>query len=107
MLTFNGKTFAKNTNEFTSSLFNPGGTCSGFYKKTANGVRLYDLDNKLTGFLVNSKRGHNFVVSAGINSDGKAFFMNGASSTLEKWLGIEGMTITNESDAITAALATI
>ena len=107
MLTFNNKTFAKNADEFTSSLFTSGGTCSGFYKKTVNGIRLYNLKNMLVGFIVNNKHGERFIVSAGLNSEGKAFFMNGASSTLEKWLGIDGMSAANERKLIDSAFLTI
>ena len=106
MLTFNNRTFAKNAAEFTSSLFTPGGTCSGFYKKTVNGVRLYDLQNVLVGLIVDNRYGERFIVSAGV-CNGKNFYMNGASSTLEKWLGIDGMTITNEQKVIDSAFATL
>lgn len=104
MFTFNGKQFAKNDDEFTSSLFTPGGTCQGFYKRTANGVRLYDMQRELTGFIVDNKHNERFIVSAGTNSEGRAFFMNGASSSLEQWLGVLNMSGSEERALIDAAL---
>ena len=37
MITINGKTFAANDREFTESLFTPGSTCVGYYKRDGHG----------------------------------------------------------------------
>ena len=103
MFTLNNRTFAKNAAEFAASLFTPGGTCVGFYKQTKNGVRLYNLQNVIVGLIVDNKYGERFIVSAGV-CNGKNFYMNGASSTLEKWLGLDGLTVTAERELLNAAI---
>ena len=102
MLTFNNKKYAKNNDEFVSSLFVAGSTWNGFYKKTKNGIRLYDMQNKLQGFIVNNRHNERFIVSAGTDSTGKAFFMNGASDALEQWLGVSSMPRRDKEQALDA-----
>ena len=101
MLIFNGKKYAKNNDEFISSLFVAGATCNGFYKRTKNGIRLFDMQNILQGFIVNNKHNERFIVSASVH-DGKVHYMFGASEALEKWLGVFGMSAYAERVAIDA-----
>lgn len=42
MIELNGSKFAANKEEFISSLFKSGGTCSGFYKPMKNRIRLFN-----------------------------------------------------------------
>ena len=44
MIILNGKRFAANDQEFTESLFKPGGTCVGYYAPHKNKKSLYLLD---------------------------------------------------------------
>lgn len=46
MLTHNGKKYAKNDSEAVDSLFDRTGTVNGFYKRTASGLVLSDLQGK-------------------------------------------------------------
>lgn len=50
MITINGRTFAANATEFTDSLFSPGGTCSGYYKRDGRGgLHLMDHNGNRIG----------------------------------------------------------
>ena len=51
MIVFNNKKYALNDDEFTNSLFTPGGTCNGFYKRTKNGFRLFNMQKELIAFV--------------------------------------------------------
>lgn len=91
MITINGKKYAKNDAEFTESLFNPGGTCVGYYKKLKNGIQLMTMQKELFAFMVNNSHNERFFVSAGRLENGKAFYMYGLSDSAARWLGIENM----------------
>lgn len=47
MIELNGKRFARDDSEMVESLFHPGGTCAGFYKRRADGVALLNLQREL------------------------------------------------------------
>ena len=66
MIIINGNKFAKNDKEFTSSLFMESGTCTGYYKKTRNGIQLLDMQKNVIAFIVNGIRRKEspFIVSA-------------------------------------------
>lgn len=49
MIQLNGKRFAATDAEMVESLFYPGGTCAGFYKRRADGVALLNLQRELVG----------------------------------------------------------
>jgi hypothetical protein len=51
MITLNGKKFAANEAEFTSSLFDKNGTCVGYYKRMKNNVKLFDMQMNLIGVI--------------------------------------------------------
>ena len=55
MINLNGKLFAKNDEEFVSSLFNPKGTCVGFYKSIKSGVELLNQKKERIGVINNNK----------------------------------------------------
>ena len=46
MITLNGKLFAANENEFIDSLFNPEGSCVGYYKRNKTSVTLYNMQKE-------------------------------------------------------------
>lgn len=49
MIELNGKRFARTQAEFTESLFHPGGTCVGFYRKIPQGVELMNMRRERIG----------------------------------------------------------
>jgi hypothetical protein len=49
MIILNGKKFAESEEEFTSSLFETGGTCVGYAKRFKRKIDLFDHNNKLIG----------------------------------------------------------
>lgn len=78
MLIIGNKKFAKNDKEFTSSLFDKTGTCSGFYeKKVRNGfgaIIFKDMQGKTFLAIVVNKHGFNGLVICG-EHDGKIRYM--------------------------------
>lgn len=105
MYTLNGKIYAKNNDEFVSSLFKAGNTCNGFYKKIKNGVKLFDIQNNLKAFVVANAHGERFIVSAGTTSSGKPFYMSSTDTQTEEWLGITGLTMWQEHDIVEQSLS--
>lgn len=103
MLTLNGRTFARNNAEFTASLFSPGGTCTGFYRRTPKGAYLYNMQRTLVGFL---KCGDQFtgMVSAHKCDDGRTRYMYAADSALERMVGFDTLVYSRQQDAVRAAL---
>ena len=55
MIVLNGKKFARNESEFVNSLFEIGGTCVGYYKRTKSGVNLYDHKRNIVGCVTKNK----------------------------------------------------
>lgn len=51
MLILNGKKFAKNEDEFTSSLFETGGTCVGYYKANKKSITLKNMQKEKIGVI--------------------------------------------------------
>lgn len=49
MLTLNGKLFTNGKRAVVDTLFHPGGTAAGWYKRNANGVLLYNLRGERIG----------------------------------------------------------
>ena len=54
MIILNDKKFARDDNEFTSSLFASGGTCVGYYKRLQNKIKLFDMQKELIGVITKS-----------------------------------------------------
>lgn len=54
MLILNGKKFARTDAEFTASLFQPGGTCVGFYKPTSRQIFLMNQHKERIGVIAPS-----------------------------------------------------
>ena len=104
MLTINGRKFAKNDAEFTESLFVPGGTCAGFYKRTAKGVYLYTMQRELIGFMKSDSR-FTGLVTAFRTDNGRTRYMFAACSALEKLVGFDTLGYSEQSAAVQSALA--
>ena len=49
MITLNGRKFASNESELTGSLFDRGGTCTGYYKAYKKRINLHNLNHELIG----------------------------------------------------------
>lgn len=99
MLIFNGKKYAKNDAEFLDSLFDPSGTCNGYYKRLKHGVKLYNMQRELTAYIVDRSPLERFIVSAGMH-DGKARYMYGLSTAAEQWLGVAENTFARDRSMI-------
>jgi len=89
MIIFNGNKFAKNDNEFTSSLFESGGTCVGFYKVTSRGIQLRDMQKNIIAFIVNNGHGERFIVSATRQNNGKIRYMFSTCNKVDKLLNLD------------------
>ena len=89
MIIFNGKKYAVNENEFTDSLFSLYGTCNGFYKKTKNGYRLFNIQNELIAFIRCSKEP--MLMNATKLDSGKIWYSHLMTST-EKYLGLDNLS---------------
>ena len=85
MITLYGKKYAKNEREFTSTLFEQGGTANGFYRVTRGGVFISDMQGKERAYIRRDGLG---PVSVTRNHEGKRVYMFAASATDEKWLGV-------------------
>jgi hypothetical protein len=99
MLLFNGKKYAKNDAEFTDSLFTEQ-TCTGYYKKMRNGIKLFNIQNELIAFIVNNTAQGFFVVSAS-TFENKPYYSYGLSDSTADYLGLS--LTANESDIVKAA----
>jgi hypothetical protein len=101
VLTINGKHFAQNDAEFLNSLFNAGGTCSGYYKKLKRGIRLYNMQKELFAFVVNNRHSERFFVSASI-VNGKPWYMYALTDKDKHYLELDTVSFSGE-----AAIASI
>jgi len=70
MIQLNGKQFAANKAEFMSTLFQTGGTCVGFYRRTKNTVILEDHQNNRIG-VINK---HDVLCCATKQANGKYWY---------------------------------
>ncbi len=70
MIAINGKKFAKDDAEFTSSLFDPSGTCVGYYKRAGKAVRLMDMQRNLIGVI----NAHKVLCCADKLDNGKTWY---------------------------------
>ena len=55
MLILNNKKFARNDKEFTSSLFESGGTCVGYYKPNKTSITIYNMQKEKIGVITKHK----------------------------------------------------
>ena len=102
MLIINGLKYAKTDKEFTESLFQSDGTCSGFYKfSEAKGqIRLYDQHKKIFSLLICNWKQGIFAVSATINEDGKEYYFYGITDKTKIKLGMDLEKLTCQNNII-------
>lgn len=108
MLTIAGKKYAANVNDFTDSLFQTGGTCSGQYRTRKGGILLLDLQGKPFAFIADGSKqkersGNCWFVTAS-QDNGRTFYMQGLSERTEKALGIDGMSYSAQHDLAKATI---
>lgn len=86
MISLYGKKYAKNDSEFIESLFiNDGkGTANGYYKKTAKGIFLLDMQGNRRAFIRRDGLGPVTVTK----NNGKNFYMFSCTSKDQGWLGV-------------------
>ena len=94
MIIINGLKFAKNNNEFAETLFQSGGTASGFYKIKKNGILFYDMQHNPIFFLCRNNPTEPFFVSCcsdTVLSTGKNVirYMNSTINQHDKMLGLD------------------
>lgn len=85
MITLYGKKYAANDAEFTSTLFDTGGTANGYYKVRKNGIYLFDMQGNERAFIRKDGLG---PVSVTRNHNGKRFYGFSTSTLDERWLGV-------------------
>ena len=103
MIEFNGLKFARNSAEMVSTLFQSNGTAYGTYKRTKRGTKLYRANGELFAYIVHNPKQGYFAVSAGINSDGKPFYMHALTESDEKLLGFNAIPYGQQSAFINTA----
>lgn len=91
MIEVNGRKFAKNDAEFVGSLFDPTGTCQGYYsiKKGGKVVVLSDHQRKPRVAAVMTQDGP-MLVTCHKRENGRLWYMFSTTSVDEQWLGVEG-----------------
>jgi hypothetical protein len=90
--------FSESKKSLVQSLFKPinGRTSSGTWTKLKNGVLFRDAKGEKRAFLVMNKWKEIFFVSC-YEIEGKTYFMNGLSSKDEEFLGMKGLSYSEES----------
>jgi hypothetical protein len=87
MIIINGKKFAKNNTEFTSTLFESGGTAYGFYKRLKNRIEFSDMQGKpFAALVVNPGKFSGFIDMTIVN--GKKRYMFSHSNKVADIFGI-------------------
>ena len=86
MITINGKKYAKDTKEFTNSLFDPSGTCAGYYKRRKDGVLLMDMQKVPMVFI---KVGASTFAVTAYTHEGKTRYMHGLTEKDTALLGLD------------------
>ncbi len=100
-----GKWYARTGRDMVASLFSPGGTANGLFKRRKNGVALYGMDGKLRAFIVSNTHGERFAVTA-YEFQGRPRYMHGLTEADRQWLGLPD-SLGGERAAIDAAGATL
>jgi len=93
-----GLSFAPSVKAMVSSLFNPGGTDSGFYRVKAGGILFCRGNGEPWFFYVANRHGEFFPVSCGKQSDGRTVYFHALSSNDDELTGFGsmGMNATGE-----------
>jgi hypothetical protein len=98
MIVFNNKQYAKNEAEFTDSLFTSGGTCNGFYKRTKNGYRLFNIQNELIAFVRCAKEPMLMTATYKLLNNKNKIWYSYTDTQTEKYLGITDLK--NDFEAV-------
>ena len=104
MFILNGKKFAKNDREFTNSLFEYGGTCVGYYKRTTKGVILMDMHKTIIGFCKADSRFTGLVSASKDQATGRIRYMFAACSSLESLVSFASLKYSEQSEAVKQAI---
>lgn len=84
MITLYGRTYAKTDAQAVASLFQPGGTVNGFYRKAPAGVYLLDLQGVERAFIRKDGLG---PVSTWRDDTGRRRYAHSTHSLDDRWLG--------------------
>ena len=101
MITINGKKYAKNAKEFTNSLFNPSGTCSGYYKRRKDGLLLLDMQKVPMVFI---KVGSSTFAVTVYNHEGKTRYMHGLTEKDKALLGLDNVRYSEQGTYLLNAI---
>jgi hypothetical protein len=85
-LVINGLEFAKNSSEFTDTVFRKGGTAYGYYKKLKNHIHLMDMRGKIFAAIICTPDFQGIVDASKIN--GLVFYKHAATDKTKKLLGV-------------------
>jgi hypothetical protein len=99
MFIFNQKKFVKTKQEMTDETM-------GFYRKRKNGVLLMDLAKEPLAFIVNNQYRERFIVTA-CRFNKQIRFMFSTDEPTEKLLGINGVSLVEQSTLIEKSLAQV
>jgi hypothetical protein len=89
-LTFpNGTYYVPKPRDVVNSLFIPGGTASGTYRKGPGGVTLFNLQGEPFAFIVDNRHSDNFIVSCSRLEDGRVRYMFSTTNQDERALGLD------------------
>jgi hypothetical protein len=94
MFAFNGKNFAPLKAKETTD---------GYYRRSKNGVYLYDKDRRLQAYAQANDQ-FTGVVTAYIHN-GRTYYMNGLDSISEQWLGLDHLRYIDEKEIVVKALS--
>lgn len=88
--------FARNARLVVDTLFHAGGTAHGMFQKKKHGVMFTTLQGEPRAFLVANSSGTQFFVTAFRQADGRTRYMHSISETDKVWLGMAGMSYSEE-----------
>lgn len=91
--------FTENPAAAVDTLFNPhnGRTASGTFRKLSGGILFRDLKGEKRAFLVMNKQGEKFFVSCFQDEKGRTIYSKALSTADETFLGIKGLSYSEES----------
>ena len=81
MISLNGKLFAANDDEMINSLFNVGGTCTGYYKRYAKSVNILNMKKEKIGVI----NRYGVLCKATKLDNGKWWYSYGDIPEVGKW----------------------
>lgn len=91
MIQLAGKMYAKNDREFVNSLFNPNGTCNGYYKRLKHGIQVFNPQKELIALITSYDRNYGVVSAIRHKHLKKTFYFYGLNSLTAEYLGLDGL----------------